>query len=131
MDFQCFAEWHEKNCPGEPGYNMDKDIKISGNRIYRPEACSFVPHKINKLIIVNKSKSGVFPAGVSENGKAFKAQLRVKGRLVHLGTYRTPEEAHAAYVTSKEEHVKKMAVEYRDVLGEELFESLMAWSVNG
>ncbi len=39
-NFQVFAEWFYKNYID--GYELDKDIKINGNKIYSPEACMFV-----------------------------------------------------------------------------------------
>lgn len=32
------------------------------------------------------------------------AQIRVRGRLIYLGSYDAPEDAHAAYVAAKREH---------------------------
>lgn len=43
QSFQSFAKWYYDNYPNDGGkYQLDKDIKIDGNRTYSPEACSFV-----------------------------------------------------------------------------------------
>ena len=42
--------------------------------------------------------------GVSRNGKRWKSNIRVDKKLVHLGTFDTPELAHAAYVEAKRKH---------------------------
>lgn len=44
QNFQCFADWFYKNAPEKYGrdVHLDKDIRIEGNKIYSPEACSFV-----------------------------------------------------------------------------------------
>lgn len=39
-NFQNFADWYERN--HVEGYELDKDIKIKGNKTYSPEACMFV-----------------------------------------------------------------------------------------
>ncbi|QWX10202.1 HNH endonuclease [Vibrio phage vB_VpP_BT-1011] len=42
-NFQNFAKWYEENYPKDGGkYDLDKDIKIDGNKVYSPEACLFV-----------------------------------------------------------------------------------------
>lgn len=39
-NFQVFALWFNENYI--KGYNIDKDIKINGNKVYSPETCLFV-----------------------------------------------------------------------------------------
>ena len=48
LNFQTFADWYEENHPGTAGLELDKDIKIKGNRVYRPEACQFVTKAENQ-----------------------------------------------------------------------------------
>lgn len=53
--FQEFAEW----CQSEYGYmnveqngrfwQLDKDILVSGNMVYSPDTCCFVPNRINSV----------------------------------------------------------------------------------
>jgi len=45
------------------------------------------------------NKSGVL--GVYSHGSRWRARITVNGTLTHLGTFDTPEEAHAAYVAAK------------------------------
>lgn len=47
LDFQAFADWYEANHPGTPGLELDKDIKIRGNKVYGPHACQFVTKEAN------------------------------------------------------------------------------------
>ncbi|WP_417669375.1 hypothetical protein [Pseudoalteromonas tetraodonis] len=47
-NFQNFADWHCENYPKDGGkYEIDKDIKNPGNKVYGPEACLFVTRKEN------------------------------------------------------------------------------------
>ena len=42
-DFQNFANWFEDNYPkGVVLYQLDKDIKLKGNKVYSPATCLFV-----------------------------------------------------------------------------------------
>lgn len=44
-NFQNFAKWFEDNYI--EGYELDKDLKVEGNKIYSPEACMFVSKQHN------------------------------------------------------------------------------------
>lgn len=47
-DFQNFAQWFEDNYPKNGDrYELDKDIKIKGNRVYGPDTCMFVTKQEN------------------------------------------------------------------------------------
>lgn len=46
LNFQNFAKWFESNYIA--GYDIDKDLKIPGNKEYSPQACSFQPTSINR-----------------------------------------------------------------------------------
>ena len=68
--YQEFTEW----CQSQHGYmnknpngtfwQLDKDLKVEGNRIYSPEFCLFVPSRVNCLFNI-KSSNNNLPAGVS------------------------------------------------------------------
>jgi len=64
-NFQNFAKWFDENYI--EGYELDKDIKIYGNKIYSPDNCLFVSHKEN--IIKAQAKHYVFtsPEGIKVN----------------------------------------------------------------
>lgn len=130
LDFETFEKWHMENWPGVNGFQLDKDILVRGNKVYSPQTCAYVPSAINNMVTVEKPKEGLLPIGVSVNGKAFKAQLRVKSRLVHLGTFLTAEEASRAYAQGKENQIKAMAYENKHLISDRVFEALMKWSVN-
>ena len=54
-NFQNFAAWFDDNYPhGMKGYELDKDIKINGNKVYGPQSCQFVTKHEN---LSEKSKS--------------------------------------------------------------------------
>lgn len=38
--------------------------------------------------------------GVSRDGNSFRAQIMVNRKFIHLGTFKTPEDGHAAYVAA-------------------------------
>ena len=49
-NFQDFAKWYNENHPSdELKYDLDKDIKVDGNKIYSPETCMFVTPEENTI----------------------------------------------------------------------------------
>jgi hypothetical protein len=48
LNFQVFSAWFEKNYPGDHDhFELDKDIKVKGNKVYSPETSLFVTKKQN------------------------------------------------------------------------------------
>ena len=49
-NFQNFAKWHEESYPkdGNP-YQLDKDIKVDGNKAYGPDFCMYVTADENSI----------------------------------------------------------------------------------
>jgi hypothetical protein len=64
-----------------------------------------VPHRINQQnrrgpTVANVTKL----AGVTPNKNRYGAQIKIDGKRVWLGTYDTPQEAHAVYLRFKRMH---------------------------
>lgn len=63
-NFQNFAEWYYKNYPTDGlKYELDKDIKIKGNKLYSPEICMFVTRKENSTQAQAKRYKLLSPSG--------------------------------------------------------------------
>lgn len=130
-NFQNFAEWYKANKHHE-GFALDKDLKIIGNREYSPEACSFVPSRINSLFTGTKDDRDL-PRGVHfcKHKKKYVVQLH-KGEMTargnykqsYLGAYADKEEAIVVYRKAKIELVQQVADEYKDVLDPVVYKNL-------
>ena len=95
-------DWEEKE--------LDKDLRVIGNKIYGPDTCIFIPHKINTLLKLGCiNKKSCLPGGVSPNRKRFQAKISRDGRLTHIGLYTTPGQAHEAYIAAKAAEVRRHA----------------------
>lgn len=134
-NFQNFAEWYYNNdyeCNNET-LEVDKDILFKGNKIYSPKTCLLVPHEINKLFIKQKTQRGNLPIGVRIRediiDKKYNARCRYKGKSVHLGYYKTIEEAFYVYKNFKEKVIKEVADEYKDLIPKELYEAMYKYEV--
>ena len=70
-DFSMFEEWYAENHPSDGlPYELDKDIKVKGNRVYSPDYCQFVTKKENSTQALQrpfkiKSPEGVVVSGVN------------------------------------------------------------------
>lgn len=54
-NFQNFAKWYGENYPNDGGlWDLDKDIKFNGNKVYGPENCIFVTPFENKSKAMSK-----------------------------------------------------------------------------
>lgn len=61
----------------------------------------------------NRRARGVLPKGVTQRGGRYEAGIRLRGVGRHLGTFDTPEEAHAAYAKAAQELFGKFACSNR------------------
>ncbi len=102
-----FKIWFDKNYV--EGWQLDKDILISGNRVYSASTCAFVPAYLNSVLLLSNATRGEYPLGVSfykfkhyKRSKPFIAQCRNES----LGTtykdyFHTAREAHLAWQKAK------------------------------
>jgi len=129
-NFQVFAEWYNKK---RKIFTMvlalDKDILFKGNKIYSPETCCLVPQRINSLLIKRDNGRGEYPLGVSYNSRdnTYVAELpkNKKGKR----NFKTVVEAFELYKRLKEEHIKDVINEFRDLIDPEVYQALYNYKV--
>lgn len=125
-NYQTFAEWFDNNKYNVGGrLHIDKDILFPGNKMYNPETCLLVPQRINMLFVNLPNKHGL-PNGIGlTNTKKYTASYNGK----HLGTYDTLKEAYKVYAHGKEDAIKQIANEYKDIIPLKLYDALMKYKV--
>jgi len=112
LTFSNFARWYSENvieC-----YDLDKDLKIKGNKLYSPETCLFVPHAINSLLNDSAAARGPYPVGVCydrSRGK-LKVQISIDGKRRTLGRFTTKEAASKVYIKAKNAEMKRKCEQY-------------------
>lgn len=135
--FQNFAKWYEEEiyeCNGER-MEVDKDILIKDNKIYSPETCMIVPQRINDLFTKCNKSRGKYPIGVSFHKVAnkFCANCNTKDKGQNkknwLGLYESVEDAFAVYKQFKENYIKQIANEYKDLIPQKLYDALYKYEV--
>lgn len=137
--FQNFAEWFYKNYYEIDGTKMalDKDILVKNNKIYSPKTCIFVPNRINNLFIKSNKSRGRYPIGVYEyydkeyGYRYLIAQCNTLEKKEYLGTFpiNRPFQAFYTYKQYKENYIKKVADEYKELISNELYNTLYKYEV--
>jgi len=90
------------------GMQLDKDLKIKGNKVYSENACLFIPHKLNTILNGRKAARGLYPQGVSlaTRNRGFISRINKSGSLKHLGYFNTPKEASKAYQQARTDKIQ-------------------------
>lgn len=104
-DFQTFTDWHVQQVGyDQVEYQLDKDILVSGNKIYSECVCVLVPRELNQFLTSCTASRGEYPQGVHWNKRdeKFVAQINIGGKRKHIGYYPSDTSAAAAYKTAKE-----------------------------
>lgn len=104
LRFSVFSEWMQAQA--WEGMQLDKDLRKWGNLEYSPDACAFVPSRINSLLLDCHKRQGALPTGVYlvPTAPATPYRARVsngKGGHRHLGYFASPEDAHVAWCKGK------------------------------
>lgn len=95
-NFDAFAEWAIQN-----GYNPELEIdRIDGNGDYSPDNCRWVSHKDNSRNRKARSNNSTGIAGIhtrtNKYGISYRATITTDTGRIHIGTFKTLEEAAAA-----------------------------------
>lgn len=134
-NYQNFAKWYEENYYEIHNQKMhlDKDILIKGNKIYSPNTCVFVPDRINVLFTKRQNCRGEYPIGVHmcKRDKALISSCSVDGENKHLGYFplNKPFQAFYTYKIFKEQYIKQIADEYKDLIPLQLYEAMYNYEI--
>jgi hypothetical protein len=135
-NFQNFAKWYEENvyeCNGEK-LHLDKDILYKRNKIYSPDTCVLAPQRINLLFMkANKSRKNVaIGCNKRKNGK-YQVNCSIckngKRETIYLGSFDNEMDAFNVYKTFKENYIKEIADEYKDLIPNKLYDAMYKYEV--
>lgn len=113
-NFQNFAEWFRENYPDDGlDYDIDKDMKKIGNKIYSPDCCMFISRVSNRFITDCSASRGEFMIGVSLIVKKglFRSCCRnpITRKQEFLGLFSREIDAHLAWRNRKSEIATELA----------------------
>jgi len=133
-NFQNYAQWREENY--YEVFNeimcLDKDILFKENKIYSPQTCIFVPKRINSLFTNRKNDRGDLPIGcIKQNDKIRVRCNTMENKNKHLGYFPINQviEAFTCYKNFKENYIKQVADEYKDLIPTELYDAMYRYEV--
>lgn len=112
MVFSSFNEWWKLN--HVDGWAIDKDLLNPLSKTYSSDNCLYIPASLNSFTTAHDSKRGLYPPGASFHSGTGKFRSLVSGgngKMISLGLYSTPIEAHKAWYKKKIE----IAYEYKEV----------------
>lgn len=109
--FTRFRTWMETQ--DWKGKELDKDLLIENNKEYGPNACLFVTRDVNVFAIGKSASRGDLPQGVTLNkyGRYIAQGIKENGDHGYLGSFKTADEAHAAWKQSKSLRAVTLAAE--------------------
>lgn len=89
-------------------YHLDKDILVSGNKVYAADRCVLVSNELNKILCDSGGTRGEYAVGVGWHNlrRKFRARCYFNGEQEHLGLFRTELEAHKAWQLRKAEALR-------------------------
>lgn len=132
-NFQNFAEWYNQNYYEAKNERMelDKDILIKGNKVYSPNTCIFVPHKINNLINSKVNKKTLIGVRfcIRATNNPYCAIVRDGKKIFFCEYHKTEQDAFYAYKSAKENYIKFVADEYKNIIPKKLYDALYDWEI--
>lgn len=130
IKYQDFAEWCQNQIGfGVPGFQLDKDLLVDGNKVYGPDTCLFIPSELNSMIIRNERSRGDLPTGVTyeKDRKRYKVKISIDGKKTTVGSYMDVDLAKDAYIKRKSIEVLKAADQWKDSIDPRAYQALINW----
>lgn len=116
-NFQNFAKWYYENIYELSNENieLDKEIKYKHCKLYSPDTCLLVPHKLNTIFCNRAKDRGKYLIGVTKSNSSdlYCASCNVNGERYCIGYYETEQEAFLAYKEYKEREIVRLSETYR------------------
>lgn len=110
----------------ESRFCLDKDLLVSGNRVYSKDNCCFIPYEINNFLTDSRATRGEYIVGVDFHTKTQKFRARCQK---HLGLFDTEQEAYFVYKNAKENLAKDLAEKWKGRIDDRAYEALLNYTV--
>lgn len=116
--FQNFAEdITQMDNWNTPGFELDKDLRVIGNKIYSRKTCSFVPQNINSILKRSSNKP-------YKDQWGYRAITTFHGKPTSIGTFSTKERAIQALRKERCKYIRREAKKLRNKLHPDVYATL-------
>jgi len=123
-NLQVFGKWFEDNYI--EGFELDKDLLSPESKIYSPDTCVFIPHRLNSFLTNNKADNTSGHAGVywHKRDEVWVAAISAGCGRLHLGYFSKLEEAVEAYKEARSKQAALLKKLYKDSLSKEVLDAI-------
>lgn len=124
FNFLNFKEWcnHQKGFTF-PDSQLDKDLLVKGNKVYKPEICLFLPRKVNNLFKRTDTK------GFTKYRKKFQSHCAdFNGKILFIQT-EDKEECREWYKATKKSVIMEYAEFYKNDIDIRAYHAMMNYEV--
>lgn len=131
-NYQNFAKWyseHKYALSKDDSLELDKDIKVIGNKIYSPDTCLLLPHRLNTIVLDRKNDRGNYALGVQKikSGAYIASCNGVNGEKIYLGRFESEEEASNSYNIAKKKIIEIVVKQYKNIIPDEVYDAVMKY----
>ncbi len=129
LNFQNFAEWFYLNYPDDgDDYQIDKDLKVIGNKIYSPKTCMFVSSVVNSFTSDHGGARGELLIGACATKSPFLFSASCcnpfTGKQEQYRGFRSEIDAHMAWRSRKAEIAYELAMMQKS---KDAMDSILRW----
>jgi hypothetical protein len=132
LNYSNFKKWFDKNYYEIPNctMNLDKDIKIVGNRIYSPNSCIFISNDINTLFVSHcKQKYFELPTGVILRRGKYSAHYMFNDKRIIVNGFDTIEEAENEYINGLLRNLKNKLLKYKEYIPTKVYNIINEYDI--
>lgn len=102
------------------GFELDKDLKVLGNKIYGPKFCTWVPKAINCMLTGTTRKD----AGIFKDSRGYQVLITANGKTNHILWTKDKNKAKRAYLKAKLGFILQAASKFKNKLDSKVLENL-------
>lgn len=131
-----FKKWYDENYYEihELGRTeIDKDILVKGNKVYSPETCIFVPHRINTLFLgdyTNKKDNNI-PVGITMRKDKYSVSCHNGEKQIYLGKFSELPKAIECYINFKLKLIDDIILKYSKKIPNKVIIAMKNHYLNG
>lgn len=125
-NFQNFAKWFYEESNYREGWELDKDLLSVDTKVYSPKTCIFIPKVLNSFLAnkLSSNKSNEIGVDYIKSTNKWRAQIRIEGKKVHLGTFKNKQIAALTYKLARKKEANKWKEKMKGTLPQQAINNI-------